>query len=66
MKLKPCPFCGGEGMLSTGVSCNKSYAKVYCDKCKAGTKDVFDQLHNGKFVETAVEMWNRRTGESDE
>lgn len=66
MKLKACPFCGGEGILLTGVSCNRSYAKVYCDKCKAQTKDVTDQLNNGKFVETAVELWNRRAGEQDE
>lgn len=66
MKIKPCPFCGGEGILYTGVSCNCSYAKVYCDKCKTGTKEVFDKLHNGTFVKTAVEMWNKRAGEQEE
>lgn len=65
MKIKPCPFCGGEGRLFTGISCNCSYAKVYCDKCKTGTKEVFDKLHNGTFVETAVEMWNKRVGEQE-
>ena len=65
MKLKPCPFCGGEGKLFSGISCNRSYAKVYCDKCKAGTKEVFDQLNDGRFVETAVEIWNKRAVDSD-
>lgn len=65
MNIKPCPFCGGEGILFTGVSCNCSYAKVYCDMCKAGTKEVFDKSHTGTFVETAVEMWNKRAGEQE-
>lgn len=51
--------------MVTGVSCNRSYAKVYCDKCKAQTKDVFDQLNDGSFIVTAVELWNRRAGEQD-
>lgn len=66
MKLKQCPFCGGEGILFTGISCNKSYARVHCDKCKTQTKEVFDQLNDGSFIVTAVELWNRRVGEEDE
>ena len=65
MKMKPCPFCGGEGILFTGISCNSSYAKVYCDECKAQIKEVPDKLHNGKFVETAADMWNKRAGEQE-
>ena len=40
--LKQCPFCGGEGKLLTGVSKDKPYARIYCDKCKAVTQGVED------------------------
>ena len=51
VKLKPCPFCGGEAELyEDGIF---SGAFVYCKKC--GTL-------KGYYLETekAIEAWNRR------
>jgi hypothetical protein len=48
-KLLPCPFCGGEGVLST------KYFGVYCIACGAeGARYVSD--------ESAVKGWNKRHG----
>ena len=46
MKLKPCPFCGGEAELTVvGVRCKKT-------SCAS--------IHNPLFPEKAIETWNRR------
>ena len=52
MRLKPCPFCGGEAEFETygGTAC-----AVTCRKCRCGTPTV--SLNDG---ERAVEAWNRR------
>lgn len=53
-KLKPCPFCGGEGDIAEGQS--YGFARQYQSCCRycGVTLDVFDTL------EEAVEAWNRR------
>ena len=45
MKLKPCPFCGGEAKAYNG--------QVVCTKCWSGSacEDT---------TEKAIETWNRR------
>lgn len=63
IKLKPCPFCGGEAY--TRVSFDKgafSYASVECKKC--GAVPYVHQVYFGISKEEAVkgvsESWNRR------
>lgn len=55
-ELKPCPFCGGEGTLSTselpGLSSDMSFY-VGCDTCECSTsyEDTDDE---------AIKKWNTR------
>lgn len=51
MKLKPCPFCGGEAMLEQGATELDNF--IYCSKCRAGTR-IFNTKNS------AVKAWNRR------
>ena len=51
IKLKPCPFCGGEAKMKI-TKYGGSY--VMCNKCYCRTTD------GGYGVVQA--MWNRRTG----
>ena len=58
--LKQCPFCGGEGKLLTGVSKDKPYARIYCDKCRAVTQGIEDSECDGSNIDKVVELWNTR------
>ena len=49
IKLKPCPFCGGEAVLDV----YKGTGLVSCKSCTLVTK-------NGDDVLSAVEAWNHR------
>lgn len=52
IKLKPCPFCGGNAVIM-----NMGYPHwIYCEKCGA-------KVHGGVFgsVSASVDAWNRRT-----
>lgn len=54
-KLKPCPFCGGEGCIQEHRF--HGYANTYgvvCLDCCCETKQFFETL------EDAIEAWNRR------
>lgn len=51
MKLKPCPFCGGEAKLERGTTQLDNF--VYCSDCGSGTR-----FFNTK--QSAIETWNRR------
>ena len=67
--LKPCPFCGGEARIRTGVTSGvpkSSKAIVICQKCLASTDLFCDKEGDAKFVFEAIEAWNRRAGEEDE
>ena len=56
-KMKPCPFCGGDGEIQSGVD-----REVYWAECKDAcgvnpSSRVFDTKQE------AVDVWNRRAGE---
>lgn len=54
VKLKPCPFCGGEAKISTydwGYSVKEYW--IYCHSC-----DCASGSYHSK--EEAIETWNRR------
>lgn len=59
IKLKPCPFCGGEARLQRKNKKHGYY--VICKKCGCRTpyfQYQFDSLE--KLRETAIEAWNTR------
>ena len=67
--LKPCPFCGGEARIRTGITSSVpklSKALVTCQKCLASTDWFCDTESDAEFVFKAIEAWNRRAGEEDE
>lgn len=71
IELKPCPFCGGEAKLCTGVtsglSSQQPIALVKCVSCGCGTPSLIDSGKNGKNICEVVDMWNKRAdGEVDE
>lgn len=56
-ELKPCPFCGGEGVMQEHVF--KGYCNTYgvvCFDCGAETRQFYT------CEKTAVRAWNRRNG----
>ena len=58
MKLKPCPFCGGEA-YTTYEDCYGLYHNDYfvcCDKCGL----QFGFTNQFESEEEAIEAWNRR------
>lgn len=60
IKLKPCPFCGGEAALLTSLS----ECVVRCTRCGAETREV--ESHGGYLLKVAIEvvdLWNKRVGE---
>ena len=64
IKLKPCPFCGGEAILKRdriGLYC------VKCTNCGCMTTFQFD-FGEGEEVSKrkATDVWNRRAGEQNE
>lgn len=56
-KLKPCPFCGGKGILNDELNHCVSYVK--CSTCGAETGMV---KVSAEYCadEKAIERWNRR------
>lgn len=62
IKLKPCPFCGGEGCIRYIAVCELPYF-AECDNeyCIAGDSGVSFALEK-----EAVEAWNKRAGEDSE
>nr|DAM36721.1 MAG TPA: restriction alleviation protein [Caudoviricetes sp.] len=67
IKLKPCPFCGGEAMLTTNLYAGIVYIQCKCCTAMAGRKRKIVSSMIGKeyFVnkEEAIEAWNRRVND---
>ena len=59
LKLRECPFCGGEAFVFKTIETPLPimYA-VVCKACYAGTN------HKTKEIQ-AIEAWNNRIGEED-
>lgn len=58
IKLKTCPFCGGEAKFRTTNSFTPSIW-VYCSKCNAKS-NAFDNSLYYCAAEKAAENWNSR------
>ena len=57
-RLKPCPFCGADGVphVSLNKSYDKHYVKCLCCDARGGMCAT---------EEEAAEVWNKRDGEND-
>ena len=55
IKLKPCPFCGGEVMLYTNHYLGSMFHYVACYKCDATVETV-----HHKDKEFVIKTWNTR------
>ena len=64
IKLKPCPFCGGQGKLET-AGINNNYSFVKCKECGAGSR-TFKISNEYCSDEKAAEAWNRRVDDVTE
>lgn len=71
LKLKPCPFCGGEAFLKDGnpTTFGTFEALVICKNCSASVVGVsrinfatcrFEKNGYGLARKQAVKAWNRR------
>lgn len=58
----PCPHCGAEPTVFFGRNAKECWAYVSC-QCGAMTKN-FHATTDKAAKELAVEVWNRRVGES--
>ncbi len=62
IKLKPCPFCGGESVVHVGDG-----IRVICKKCGVMTKCLVDGYAQGRptggAIESVVKAWNKREGQ---
>lgn len=56
MKLKPCPFCGGEAKLWSG-NIDDDYLDVYYDVYCTACNCMTPKFH---AEESAITFWNRR------
>lgn len=67
IKLKPCPFCGGEAHIVTGVEefLMKKYptVKVVCNKCNNQTANLMDTSFNAYVVKMVIDSWNKRVND---
>lgn len=60
INIKPCPFCGGEAVLSNNkVVGGYDYSFVQCKKCGIHTKD-YRVSTDYCSSERAINDWNRR------
>lgn len=59
IKLKPCPFCGGEAEFGTNPTGYRTIW-VYCSECKAESNRFESNIYSCA-AEDAAEAWNRRT-----
>ena len=62
IKLKPCPFCGGEaGIAAKTFDVFNVGAYVFCDEC--GARTAIHYSHTGLYRESekmAADAWNKR------
>lgn len=65
LKLKPCPFCGGEAVLKIkGFDIFNNAAFVTCLSCGVSTR-LIPQSSEYVASQEAAAMWNRRTKEDE-
>lgn len=56
VELKPCPFCGEDGITKNVMS--RGRWRVVCENCGGRTADYLDR-------NDAIKEWNRRMSHGD-
>lgn len=70
-KLKPCPFCGGDGRLKKGFPSQQKtgqrMAFVQCAKCMAKTGTFYQMAYENwnDVIRHAMDAWNERAGDGN-
>lgn len=57
IKLKSCPFCGGQGNIMIPTGRYLTFYVIMCEECQCRTNEFPDK-------EMAVEAWNCRKEKS--
>lgn len=74
IRLKPCPFCGGQPMMLVTMDCLDRIVKIHCSRCGASSSGLaFDHwrtLGSGlpdlaTARRHAAAAWNERTETHD-
>ena len=62
-KLKPCPFCGGEALLTASVNdhTKKRLINIKCQDCSVQRTDGTIRHDMEWLCSVAVKLWNNRT-----
>ena len=64
VKLRRCPFCGGEGRLRSDYMMirkeSQKCAWVYCRRCNARTNYYLRKDAPEDYIEYAIDAWNMR------
>lgn len=61
MKLKPCPFCGGEAQVNERYRGGTANRKMYWISCSAcGVSQQHDNTSGYRYQSKAIDRWNRR------
>ena len=61
MKLKPCPFCGGEAQVNERYRSGTPNRKMYWVSCKAcGISQQNTNVSGYRYQNKAIDRWNRR------
>ncbi len=59
IKLKPCPFCGGQPVIHVGDG-----VCVICKECGCRTRSLADGIYQvkpgGGAIYRVIDIWNRR------
>lgn len=65
-ELKPCPFCGGKGVLQNYVKFNpyantsRPCCKIICTQCFCTMGEFESEDTTLAYLEHAATMWNER------
>ena len=74
IKLKRCPFCGGEAEIQGDGDCDISWSvtRVHIECCECAAEmhftdmsAAYDEKRSSEMIPNAVAMWNSRAYESE-
>lgn len=61
MKIKECPFCGGEARIAkTELTTHSLLVWVKCICCHHHTASIKTASHEEQAIQESIERWNRR------